>query len=94
MDESALLETLRRLEISLHEPQVRCSAEKFEALLYPAFREFGRSGASYSRDETIASVASERRQPLIWSQGFELELFSENLALLTYRSAHVNERGA
>ena len=93
MERSVLLEALRKLEVSLHDPRVRASADQFGAHLHPAFREFGRSGGSYTREEIIASVAGELAPYEIWSQDFELEVISEGLALLTYRSAHVAEQG-
>lgn len=88
-----LLETIKELEVSLHDPKVRRSVARLEALLHPSFREFGRSGAVYSREELLTHVSSEGQQPKIWAQDFALELSSEGLALLTYRSAHVGEQG-
>lgn len=90
----ALLETLTELEISLHDPQVRRSVERLGALLHPAFKEFGRSGAAFTREEILAHVGSEAQQPVIWAQDFALERLSDDLALLTYCSAHVREDGA
>jgi hypothetical protein len=88
-----LLETLKKLEISLHDSEVRSNPEKLAALLHPSFREFGRSGAHYSHEEIVSRVSGQEEQPVIWSQDFEVEPLSENLALLIYRSAHVNEHG-
>jgi hypothetical protein len=88
-----LLETLKELEVLLHEPEVRSSAERMGQLLHSSFREFGRSGATYTREAILAHVSSAGEQPEIWAQDFQLEVFSEDLALLTYRSAHVAEDG-
>jgi hypothetical protein len=88
-----LLETLRKLEVSLHDKAVRTKPEAIQALLHPAFREFGRSGERYTYESVVQSVAREEVQPSIWSQDFEVELLSEGVALLTYRSAHVNSLG-
>ena len=90
----ALLETLKQLEVLLHDPEVRGSVERLAAVLHPSFKEFGRSGAKYTREEILAHVSSQRQQPVIWAQEFEVEVLSEGLALLSYRSAHVSESGA
>jgi hypothetical protein len=62
-------------------------------LIHPEFREFGRSGAQYTREEILAHVSQVSVQPVIWSQEFEAQLLGAGLALLTYRSAHVAENG-
>ena len=76
-----LLETLRELEVALHRAEVRCSPAQMVELLRPQFREFGRSGARYTLEETLAHVSQISSQPVIWSQEFELELLGEGLAL-------------
>ncbi|MBB5019312.1 hypothetical protein HNQ59_002610 [Chitinivorax tropicus] len=87
------VETLIALECSLHEPQIRCSAERLGARLHEQFREFGRSGAVYNRLSILAQVANADVQPTIWAQDFALETLSDDLALLTYRSAHIDQNG-
>ncbi len=89
-----LLETLKALELSLHDPEVRRSEAQLGALLHPAFREFGRSGAEYRREAIIAQLLDQGGQPNIWAQDFALEVLSEDLALLIYRSAQVGEDGS
>lgn len=86
-----LLEKLKELEGSLHDPQVRCNSKWLGALLHSSFRELGRSGTEYTRQEILSHVSSEEPQPSIWAQDYVLEILSEGLALLTYRSAHVDE---
>jgi hypothetical protein len=89
-----LLDTLKALETSLHDPEVRRSAERLGALLHPAFRELGRSGREYTREEVLAEFSGGAPEFVIWAQDFSLEVLSESLALLTYRSAHVADGGA
>jgi len=60
-----------------------------ERLLHPRFREFGRSGRSYVRADTLANLPAEQEATAVWSQNFEIELVGDNAALLTYRSAYV-----
>lgn len=86
-----LLRTLRSLEAALHQPAIRGDAVRLRELLHPRFREFGRSGREYSRDDVLAEPLD---QPQILSQDYRLDQLSERLALLTYRSAHVTANGA
>jgi hypothetical protein len=92
--ETDLLPTLRRLELALHQPALRASAAGLAALLHPAFREFGRSGAVYTREAMLAHLpAGAEPAPAIWAQDFAVEPLGEGVALLTYRSAHVGPGG-
>jgi hypothetical protein len=58
-------------------------------LLHATFREFGRSGASYTRSEVLARIPGQSEGPEIHSQDFALTRIGDTAALLTYRSAHV-----
>lgn len=90
------LETLKALELALHDPLVRSSAQRLGAWLHTDFHELGRSGARYTRAQIIDGIAGTavQHQPSIWSQDFELALLAEGVALLTYRSAHEDDGGA
>jgi hypothetical protein len=88
---ATLFETLRELEVALHQPQVRSQTAKLGELLHPDFREFGRSGATYTRAQILAECAAHQQTYTVWSQDFVVEQLAEGLALLTYRSAHVGE---
>lgn len=87
-----LLDTLRTLEIELHQPPVRRCPARLTELLHPEFREYGRSGAHYTRNEILESLPAEQGATVIWSQDFELIELTDGLAVLTYRSAHVDRR--
>src|SRR5215207_2251740 len=93
MDAKALLETLRTLEVALHQPQVRSDREQLDRLLHPRFREFGRSGRIYSKADILAELPDEPQAYEVWSQELAVEPLSEDLALITYRSAHINGDG-
>jgi len=93
MDQKALHDTLWALEVALHQPQVRSDAGRLSELLHPCFREFGRSGRVYSRDETFTELAADGQAHEISSQDFRLEMLTSELVLLTYRSAHVLASG-
>ena len=91
-----LLETLRALEVALHQPSVRRDRRQLEQLLHPDFREFGRSGRAYDRAEVLellAGLPQEPRPDQVWSQDFTLQPLAAGSALLTYRSARVTADG-
>lgn len=88
-----LLHTLKELELSFHDANARRDVERVRALLHPSFREFGRSGAEYTRDEVLTCVSRAGQQPVLWAQDFQVEVLSEGVAMLTYRSAQVEDGG-
>ena len=56
--------------------------------MHPHFEEVGRSGARYTRVETIAALASEpSSRNAIMSDGFEFTMLGEDAALPIYRAA-------
>jgi len=88
-----LLDTLRKLEVEMHQPQVRADDRKLGRLLHPDFFEVGRSGALYSRGSVLAEFSNQPPSYRVWSQDFQMEPLTEALVLLTYRSAHVADDG-
>ena len=90
---SPLLQELQALEVELHHPGVRCSRERLEQLLHPEFHEVGRSGRSYNRETIVNFLAAQELQPVIASEAFSVSVLGHGVALLTYRSAHI-EQGA
>lgn len=70
MEHRSLLSTLRELECELHQPKCRGDRECLAQLLAPDFREFGRSGASYTRDDTLMILPLETEAPQIHAQDF------------------------
>ena len=88
-----LLQTLRALEVALHQPSVRGDRERLDQLLHPHFREFGRSGREYDRAEMLLDLPQDQQPSQLWSQDFVLEPLAEGCALLTYRSASITADG-
>ena len=88
---SPLLQELQALEVELHHPGVRCSRERLEQLLHPEFHEVGRSGRSYNRESIVNFLASQESQPLVASEEFSVSVLAPGVALLTYRSAQVEQ---
>jgi hypothetical protein len=93
MNTSALLKKLKALEIELHKNESRRNRKRMEALLHPEFIEFGRSGRTWSRAEIIEEFGSASVLSPVESRNFDLVLLAEDVALLTYVSAHVDEDG-
>ncbi len=88
-----LLELIRNLEVTLHQPAVRSDKARLEALLHSDFVEYGRSGRTYNKLEMLAHLEQESLTTAVWSQDFHLTLPAFSVALLTYKSAHVNTQG-
>lgn len=91
MDE--LLELLKSAEIALHEPSTRRDRSKVEALLHETFLEIGRSGKCWNRAEMLDYLAAEEVDNRVFSRDFALTLLDTNVALLTYRSAKIDDFG-
>lgn len=88
-----LLDVLRELEVTLHKPKVRSDPAKISQLLHLSFREFGRSGTEYTREHVLRQFAGVTEADRIWSQDFSVDELAPGLALLTYRSAHIDAAG-
>jgi hypothetical protein len=88
-----LLQQLRDLEVALHNPDVRCNPARLDELLHDSFTEFGRSGRSYSRADILEFLSLEVPPRPIWSQDFTVAEISEDIALLTYKSAYIETNG-
>ncbi|MDN3921372.1 nuclear transport factor 2 family protein [Roseateles violae] len=93
-DPSLLLQELQALEVELHHPGVRCSAERLEQLLHPDFHEVGRSGRRYERTTIVRFLAAQTAHPEVEPGEFAVALLGGSCALLTYRSAHRQADGS
>jgi hypothetical protein len=87
-----LLRHLRGLEVALHQPTVRRDSAQMASLLHDEFVEIGRSGRRYTKPDALREF-SQASPPAIWSQDYALAKLDGNLALLTYKSAHVDTNG-
>lgn len=93
MEPRELLATLRALEVETYQACIRGEAIRLGELLHSSFREFGRSGRTYGRGDTLASFAGQPQAYQVLSQDFRAEELAVGLALLTYRSAQVDADG-
>ena len=91
---SQLLDILQALEVELHHPGVRCSRNRLELLLHPDFHEVGRSGRVYSRDTVVHFLVSREQHAKVLSDRFKVAKLGSDMALLTYRSAHLQQDGS
>ncbi len=83
------LDDIRALEEALHRPEVRRSRAAVEALLADGFFEFGASGTTYRRAETIELLCEEDDAPddgALEATDFALTPISPDAVLLTYRT--------
>lgn len=86
---TTLLQQLQTLEVELHHPGVRCSRQRLKELLHPEFHEVGRSGRAYNRVTIINYLVSQESPPAVDSNCFVVAALGSGVALLTYRSAHL-----
>ena len=93
MTTNDLLKHLRELEVLLHQPDVRRDRERVDELLHESFSEFTRSGRSCSRTDILEMLQQESPLGSIWSQDFAVAEIADGIALLTYKSAFVDENG-
>lgn len=87
---ASLLQHLQALEVELHHPGARCNRERLEQLLHPEFHEVGRSGRAYDREAVVDHLLQQHSPPAVASDAFSVAELSPGVALLTYRSAHVD----
>ncbi|HIK14529.1 MAG TPA: nuclear transport factor 2 family protein [Leptolyngbyaceae cyanobacterium M33_DOE_097] len=91
MDQMSLLFTLCELECELHQPKCRGDRERLEQLLAPDFREFGRSGAIYTRNDTLAMLPLETEAQQIHAQDFAVHELADLIVLLYSDTLNVAE---
>lgn len=86
------VDLLRGLEESLWRAETRFDRGYMERVLHPQFSEFGRSGRSYTREQTLALTGEQIRAELPLRQFAAAEI-GPDVVLLTYVSVvHDQER--
>ena len=88
-----LLQHLSDLELTIQRLDVRRDRGQLDKLLHDEFLEFGRSGRSYDKADILEQLPAEAAPDAMWSQDFELVEPADGVALLTYRSASIDENG-
>lgn len=79
------VEKLKQLEESLWIAKTRFDKKYMDSILSPGFFEFGRSGKTYKREETLTAPFSEihARLPL---KDFKIHAITDGVVLVTYIS--------
>ena len=93
MSNSDLLKHLCELEVALHQSEVRSDRNRLDKILHESFVEFGRSGREYFKTDILEELPMESEEFIIYSRDFSLSKIEEGVALLTYKSAHINPNG-
>ena len=93
MSKDNLLEQLRRLEVALHQPGIRSDPVRLDVLLNESFMEVGRSGQRFTKSDILRQLPSDKLAEIIWSQDFAVAEIADGVALLTYKSGHIDEKG-
>jgi hypothetical protein len=87
INDTLLCQQLQAFEVELHKPAARSDVTRLDALLHPDFQEFGRSGNTYTKADILVSLPTEAHATIV-ADCFKLRRLADNVALLTYRSAH------
>ena len=74
------------LELALLRPEVRRDPRRVGELLDDGFEEIGASGRIWSREETLAALASEHGSDPVDVDGMRAVEIAPGVVLLTYRS--------
>lgn len=93
MGHSGLQQHLSTLELELQRVEVRCERARLDALLHESYVEFGRSGRRYNKAAILDQLPQETAPQAMWSQDFEMVKLAAGVALITYRSANIDEDG-
>jgi hypothetical protein len=88
MDSKILLNHLYELEI-----EVRNDKNRLDELLHESFIEVGRYGKTYHKSDILANLPKQAISGAIRSQDYNLEVLSNDLALITDKSAMMDENG-
>lgn len=83
IDETAA--ELKRLELTLLDPEARRDTSRVAELLADDFLEFGSSGRVWTREATLKLLATETYVPPE-IEDLSCRMLSDSVALLTYRS--------
>jgi len=85
----AKMDTIKKLEIELHQYQTRQDKTRVEQLIHSDFLEIGYSGKVYSKQEIMNSLAEEPEPDYrVHSQDYEYIELAPDLMQVMYKAAH------
>ncbi len=79
-----LKKTIRNLEESLLQPEIRSSAKELDALLDNDFKEFGSSGEAYDKEQVLELLPQSTEEKFS-IHDFEIKELSDQVVLATCR---------
>jgi hypothetical protein len=85
---------LKTLEEALLSPGTRQSERQLRALLADDFREFGKSGRTFSLAMALSELPVEARDLKAEISDFEMRVLADDVALVTYRVSAQQPDGA
>lgn len=93
IEKQLLLAELESLERAMHKVEKRRDRQFMESILHPEFREFGRTGRSYEREEILSEIQEDTEFPAIHADNFQVQILTQDVWLLSYLSAHRADDG-
>jgi len=81
-----LRDRLAALEAEIHHPGTRCTRERLDELLHPAFHEVGRLGARYTREELVTFLVERTSISDVASYRHSLDHLTPDVVLLSYET--------
>ncbi len=88
------MEQLRKLEIELHQFDIRTSHSRLNHLIHSSFFEIGYSGNIYSKKDIIDLLLKEDEPThTVWSQDYQFLELSKNIVQVMYKEASLDAQG-
>lgn len=84
-----IINTIKELEFSLLEPEIRSSREALDKLLADDFVEFGTSGNKYTKSDILERLPSTLEKVEYKVSDFSVEMLSEDIAIATFKTERI-----
>ena len=80
------VENFKELETSLHRKEVRNFREQVDALIAEDFMEFGKSGGTYHKQDTLSALEGEQSNLEVEVTDFGARELTPDVVLVTYKT--------
>ena len=88
------MEQLRKLEIELHQFDIRSNHSRLNHLIHSSFFEIGYSGNIYSKKDIIDFLLNEDEPThTVWSQDYQFLELSKDIVQVMYKEASLDAQG-